>query len=247
MRPLSPHEILKVWEVGLSQSPRDRALTFLAAVIPDKAEDQLANLTIAGRDALLLDLRERMFGQTLTGFAECPRCTERLEFVMTTAEIRGIPRPGPVEKEHLLEVPGEDLKLRFRMPNSLDLAALTACENMQHARSVLLKRCVVEINHSGRPVEVEDLSLDVVDRVAASMAECEPQSEVLLDLHCPACSHRWQMMFDIVAYFWQEISAEARRLMREVHALSSAYGWREEEILSLSHARRQFYLDMVTS
>jgi len=36
-----------------------------------------------------------------------------------------------------------------------------------------------------------------------------------------------------------------RRLLVEVHALASAYGWSEQEILSLSDARRRLYLEMV--
>ncbi|HEX2516118.1 MAG TPA: phage baseplate protein, partial [Chloroflexota bacterium] len=37
----------------------------------------------------------------------------------------------------------------------------------------------------------------------------------------------------------------ARRLLREVHTLARAYGWREAEILALPGRRRQTYLDLV--
>jgi hypothetical protein len=53
------------------------------------------------------------------------------------------------------------------------------------------------------------------------------------------------MMFDIVSFLWTEIAAEAKRLLREVHILASAYGWREADIFSLSPLRRQFYLEAV--
>jgi hypothetical protein len=78
------------------------------------------------------------------------------------------------------------------------------------------------------------------------MAEQDPLAEVLLDLHCPECGHQWQMVFDIVSYFWSELSVRARRLLYDVHALAQAYGWRESDILSMSDTRRQFYLGMVT-
>jgi hypothetical protein len=52
-------------------------------------------------------------------------------------------------------------------------------------------------------------------------------------------------LFDMPAYFWSEIQMGARRLLQEVHALASAYGWRESEILMLSAARRRAYLEMV--
>jgi hypothetical protein len=78
------------------------------------------------------------------------------------------------------------------------------------------------------------------------MAACDPQAEVLLDLNCPACGHGWQALFDVVAFFWAELAAQAKRLLREVHTLARAYGWREADILGMSARRRQFYLEMVT-
>ncbi len=53
-------------------------------------------------------------------------------------------------------------------------------------------------------------------------------------------------MFDVVSFFWSEICVQAKRLLREVHTLARAYGWREADILNMSTARRQFYLEMVT-
>jgi hypothetical protein len=78
------------------------------------------------------------------------------------------------------------------------------------------------------------------------MAECDPQAEVLLDLACPACDHRWPLLFDATAYLWAEIAVHARRLLREVHLLARAYGWREADVLALSAARRSYYLDLVS-
>jgi hypothetical protein len=48
-----------------------------------------------------------------------------------------------------------------------------------------------------------------------------------------------------VTFFWSEISAEARRLLLEVHNLASAYGWSESDILSMSALRRRYYLEMI--
>jgi hypothetical protein len=48
--------------------------------------------------------------------------------------------------------------------------------------------------------------------------------------------------FDIVTFLWREIENLAGHLLRDVHTLASAYGWRESDILALSAARRDFYL-----
>jgi hypothetical protein len=46
-------------------------------------------------------------------------------------------------------------------------------------------------------------------------------------------------------YLWTEVRAAARRLLLEVHALASSYGWREADVLEMSPPRRHAYLSMV--
>ena len=91
-----------------------------------------------------------------------------------------------------------------------------------------------------------DLPAGVAADLSVAMSEHDPQAEVLLDLLCPACEHRWQALFDIVTFFWTELANQAQRLLREVHALARAYGWREADILAMSARRRQFYIEMAT-
>ena len=56
----------------------------------------------------------------------------------------------------------------------------------------------------------------------------------------------WQLTLDIVSFLWSEISSLAKRHLREVHTLAWAYGWSEADILAMSPARRQFYLESVS-
>ena len=77
------------------------------------------------------------------------------------------------------------------------------------------------------------------------MAERDPQSDVRLDLTCPSCGHGWQVWFDIGEFLWHTLTARARRLIGDVHALAFTYKWTEADILSMSEARRRLYLDLV--
>jgi hypothetical protein len=81
----------------------------------------------------------------------------------------------------------------------------------------------------------------VIESLIERIAERD-QAEIRIALTCPDCGYRWNELFDIVSFFWTEIDAWARRLLREVHVLASAYGWNEHDILSLSPVRRQIYL-----
>ena len=141
-------------------------------------------------------------------------------------------------------------ELHFRLPTSLDLAAIAGCSDVAAARILLVRRCVLRVIQDGAEVDVDEcmpaLPEAVIAALAAQMAACDPQAEVEIDLNCTACGHRWSVIFDIVPFLWTEICVQARRLLGEVHTLAWAYGWSEADILSLSATRRQFYLEMVT-
>ena len=60
-----------------------------------------------------------------------------------------------------------------------------------------------------------------------------------------ACGAVWDALFDAGEFLWNEVAACAQRLLRQIHLLARAYGWRESEILSLSPVRREAYLELV--
>ncbi len=241
MRSLTASDILKVWEQGEGQPAIDRALTMLAVACPELARDDLAALSIGQRDARLFDLRDLTFGSQIDGFIACGQCQQRLEFTLDLAALRDRFSTAAASEEFEFETDG--CALRFRLPNSRDLAAVAVCEDVAEARRLLAERCVLQASLDGDVIA--ELSDEAVTRLAERIGECAPEAEVMLDFACPSCGHGWQALFDIAAFFWAEIAAQARRLLREVHLLASAYGWREADILALSARRRQVYLEMI--
>lgn len=246
MHPLSAHNIINIWETTQNQHPLDKALTILAAGKPETKWEQLAALSIGQRDQLLLEIREKTFGPTLAGFAECSKCKEPLEFTTSVNELRIVQGLSSDMNENSLEMVLDKMKLKFRLPNSIDIAAVIDIKDVQTAQYLIVQRCIQGAIFKGKHVNAKELSARAVNKLARRMAECDPQAEILLDLRCPACSHKWQVTFDIVAFFWKEISVYARRLLQEVHALAFAYKWREEDIVSMTPARRQYYLGLLT-
>jgi hypothetical protein len=227
MHALSATELLSVWECGNSQVPVRRALTMLAAASPETSCDSLARLTIGQRDAHLFALREATFGSELTGVTDCPECGEKIELSLNCADLAGkIANKPPAE----VAVESNGRHIRCRLPTSADLLAVSSPQE-------LIERCLLSNgNHSTQ---------DFIGAVGDKMFRADPMADIHLALDCPSCTHRWEAPFDIVAFLWREISAAARRLLREVHMLASAYGWTESEILALSQARRSTYLEMI--
>jgi hypothetical protein len=230
--PLSAAALLEVWDRGLRLHPIDRALRLVAVACPDVPPHDLATMSLGERDSHLLALRESTFGGELPAVADCPGCGERLEFDLPAAGLRaGEPGAAPGEMEH------GGRMLRVRPLNSHDLAAVVGAVSPNEARRVLASRCLLE-------EERVELSDELVEALSVRLADLDPMAETLLNLACPSCGREWQLPFDIGSYLWREISAEAQRLLHEVHALAGAYGWREGDILAMSATRRRAYVEL---
>ena len=249
MRPLNAAELLNVWEYGLNQSNLQRALIIIAAASPELDSHAVANLSIGVRDARLLQLREWMFGAQLLNKAQCPQCGEKVEWQGKTTDLRiqAFAETSSAE-EFSMEVDG--YQLRFRLPTSLDIAAVMALIESDNSDSTigataLLTRCVVSADHTGKVCDPADLSQHVLDVLSQKIEELDPQADIHTVLSCPECSHQWQLQFDIASFLWTEINTWAERTLRSIHSLASAYGWTEREILNLSPIRRQLYLGML--
>lgn len=225
----------------MGKRPIDRALMLLAAACPNSSSDALAGLSISQRDASLLELRICAFGSELDGLVICPRCGDRLEMNLDTSAMRSASTLVPVP-EVALTIQGMELCLR--PPTSDDLRAVADLE-MDAMQKQLVERCLVEARYDNHAVSASQLPPEVLDGVMDGMADADPRLDPQVDIACPVCGHRWQEMFDIVSFFWTEIDAWARRVLSEVHTLAAAYGWKESDILALSPARRQLYLEMV--
>jgi hypothetical protein len=247
MHPLSSTQILEIWERGQGRHDNERALTLLCAAYPNRAVQQLATLTVGQRDAHLLALRELTFGSQLNCLTECPKCAERLEFALNVTDIQMV-KPTELKDIHVQDyfLTVDEFELRFRLPTSWDLIALARIKDATAMSTELLRRCLLQVSYRGMPVDVSALPTEAIAQLSEKMVEADPQAEVFLALDCPSCGYSWQALFDIVSFFWTELTIRAKHLLRDVHILARFYGWREADILAMSPVRRQFYLDSVS-
>jgi hypothetical protein len=243
MASLSASELLGLWECGHGLRPAGRALSLISAARPEDSAAEAAELSVGGRDAELIAIRERAFGSRLVGVTSCRRCGERLELDVDTNQIRMTPTRAPAAE---LVVTVDDAEVRFRVPSAADLLEIEELDDVAAARAALLARCVRTACERGRSVRVGELRKRVLAAVAERMAEADPQADVRLAVRCPACGAESEEMLDIGSFFWSELESWARRLLRDVHELARAYGWTEEEVLRLSSHRRAAYLELVS-
>jgi len=245
MPALHPENALRIWEETRLAHPIHRALALLDAAWPEIGTEAWAGAPIGRRDACLIHLCDALFGRKFDTTAACPRCGERVEATFAAADtgIGPLDLPGGIEAYQLREG-GYDLE--YRLPDSDDLLSVAeAAREGVPAPLALAERCLHWAMHLDRSVRPADLPETVVARLAEAMAEHDPAAELRVGLACPACEHAWSVVFDIVAYISAELDDWAQFLLADIHALALAYGWSEREILALSPARRQLYIEMV--
>lgn len=202
-------------------------------------EEEARSLTAGDREALLLAVRRATLGERLPCVLDCPSpdCGERLEVELCVEELL-VDQPTAAAAVHEVTVRGR--LLRFRLPTGADQerAAATALHDVDAAVRELLCACVEGLS-------ADDAGAALADELGTRMEELDPQAELTLAMTCPECERAGTVAFDAVTYLLAELGARARRLEQEVHALATAYGWSEREIVALGHERRRRYLDHI--
>lgn len=239
MRVPGAAEMLNMWERGVGKSSIERSMDLLS--LSSIGEDP-GVLSIGRRDVHLFWLRERLFGARLSSIADCPSCRERVEWAGDVGDLVITGEEKDLVAAHVFMLHVEPYTLRCRLPNSYDLLKANA-ERSGPER--LLRDCILEVRKGAEHCNAIDLPEEILDRLDLRMAEEDPQADVSMLLSCPKCSHRWEMSFDICSYLWMEIDNWARRILREVAVLASAFGWSESDILNMSPRRRRMYLEMI--
>src|SRR5260221_6945157 len=236
---IGAEELLRAWERGDGQASYQRMLAMLEMSPPVPRDP--GTLTVGARDAALLALRRRLFGDHFLSVTHCAACQQAIELTFHADDVAA-PR-GSGETEQALTL--DHFAVTFRLPNVIDLAAAERTGDLAPGRGGLLPRCVSSATREGEELDPAALPPAVRPAIGERMAGADPQADVRLDLACPACGHAWREPFDVASFLWMEIQSSARHLLSDVHAIAAAYGWSERSILAMSPARRNAYLEMV--
>jgi hypothetical protein len=257
LRPVNgrDEEILRDAVGRLSPAERTTLLLSLCLIrLGPKTEiqaDDVRSLTAGDRDALLLHLRRLTFGNKAMTTVSCPHegCGERLDLDLAMDRLL-VPPMEHAARDHQTTICGNGAtyKVTFRLPTGADQeeAAHLALRNPKAASTQMLERCVRRIEKGKRALRVHgNLPQALLDELPKRMAELDPQAEILLTMTCPACEKGFIVNFDVTDYFFREWMSHSEQLYREVHLLALHYHWSEEEILSLSYAKRMKYLGLL--
>ena len=236
MQSLSQADCLALWESGRALHPLDRGLLAVHAAFPESRTESIPDWPLGRRNRALAELHCASFDRWLRGWTACEQCAERLEFQVDGQALMA-------SGEERACVPIAYAGSEFRLPTSRDLAAIAEESDPSAAALRLLRQCRIASNSS--EASDEGWSEAELEVIGERMAAADPLAEILLHFDCPVCGCAFDESLDLTAFLWAEMESRAKRLLLDVHELATAYGWSEAEILSLSAARRNAYLEMV--
>lgn len=207
--------------------------------------DEVAKLSIGERDTRLIQLREWMFGSSLKNMVDCPVCSQRVEWETSIEDLKLPPAHNhETAKVFVLEV--DEFNIRFRLPNSIDIASVIANSDKPDPAK-LLTSCILKAQHNQEDYDINDLPDSVLEALGERIEKLDSRADICMMLSCPDCSHSWEARFDIASYLWAEINSWAKRTLRDVFILARTFGWSENEILNMNPVRRHLYLEMVNT
>ena len=195
--------------------------------------EMIGKLLVGDRDYLILQLRRMTLGDRFAAVFSCPACKRAMDVEFLAQDILVEPR---TQNASTYTWRGAQRVVEYRLPNGADQEAVADLLPGE-AVEALLERCLID----GAPLSVEER-----EAVIADMDARAPQIDLELELSCPECGHSFTTPFDCTSFFFSEIRAQSRHLMREVHYLALHYHWSESEILNLQRDRRRGYLALLS-
>jgi hypothetical protein len=238
MRALTGELLLSAWDRGTAEHDINRALTMLAFAMPETSREELAELSIAERNALLLQLRAITFGPVLNGYATCSACAAPLEFALPVDSLLAYEQQLPAAPREWSE---DAQTFHLRPVNSNALLAALSASDAEQAEERLLSCCLTISGLHQASVEFSPAS------VREKFEQVNASAEIVCTLDCPACAKRETLDLDIVRFLWTEVRRAALRLLCEIHELACAYGWSERAIVTMSPSRRNAYREMLNA
>jgi hypothetical protein len=233
--------LLALWESALGQPALARDNALLQASFADATPAR----ALGERNAQLLGLHRRWFGDELELLSHCPACGSAAQF---SAECSVLAARSPAEAmapRHRLDALGHTIE--FRLPDPADIAVAAHAPDDDAFVRELLARCVLDCTRDGAPVPLHEMPAPLLDALSQRMESLDPAANVVFDLACPQCGTRWEARLDVGQLLWQKLQAAAERVLLDVDALARAYGWSEPEVLRLSPTRRGTYLQLASA
>ncbi|MCP5086610.1 MAG: hypothetical protein GY952_07410 [Rhodobacteraceae bacterium] len=168
--------------------------------------------------------------------ASCQECGQSFDLPLSLADA---PR-SPAGRGYPTAQIETSLGLRtFEVPNGLHEEKLARSEGGDPSRQ-LLGLCGLS-DHAFQ--EALQFSAVDVEQIDAGLDAIAPDVASELNTQCPSCQANTSAVIDPLEFSFPEPAS----LIRETHAIASAYGWEEATIMTLPSQRRRQYANLIAA
>jgi hypothetical protein len=231
-------------DLDFSGSDRLDLVTRVLAACSAQAIDArgLWSLTLAERiGALVHIVVQTEGGDSIALMLRCPHCAEALEFAVPGAVLLEEAQRSRAEPD--IEVALDASRsLRLRRPTGADQRAWRAAayRSEEEAAEAILRSLVVSAGAARAALFAGDLQ-----HVSDAMEAFDPLASFQVTTICPSCAAEATVPVDLEAILLMRLRAHQNQLLAQVHRLAAAYGWTEEQVLTIPAHRREQYLLLV--
>ena len=212
--------------------------------------DGWEQLSVSDRDVAVAQLQAHYFGPQIESRALCQHCCGMFEFGFSLPDlVASVLKRADEERRELGIAPSaaegcfERGELRFRVPTLSDEQALLGLAPEAHGAE-LRRRCLALNGASADLSPTSDVAEEELQR---SVDVVSPLISAPLELCCALCGVVQDVEFDVVAFFLLSLLRERPLLIREIHAVATAYRWHCSDILALPRSQRRAHVELIES
>jgi hypothetical protein len=239
-------------------SPAARTTELLArcvsriGALTSVGSDDIRQLTVGDREALLLHLYRLAFGEAVPCVIDCPvtDCGERLETELHVADLlveATVPACAQwVQKQ--VTADGASIGVRVRAASGADQerAVGIAKQGIDPAIIDVLDHCV-EFGSISDKVEWSKATPALLESLSDALEALDPQAQLELSMICPACATHFVVVFDTPSYLFTRLAGSVHRLHQDIHLLALHYHWTERDIISMTTRSRGRYVEALVA
>lgn len=230
--------ILNIWDSCVDKNQAFKGVALASLALNEKNHSNISDWSIEKRDVALFHVRKTLFGNKFSNIAHCPQCNQTVEWDLYLQQM-GI--PNLIDIPDNLEIPIKiaDYNLMVRLPNSNDL--------FSNNKDKIIENCILNFKEYNEQLIDQKIPDILVNQISSKYDEICKASNITYHLNCVECEHKWQVIFDIVAYLWKEIDQWAKSFLGQIYMLAKTFGWSETDIINMSDNRRNYYLNLLNS
>jgi hypothetical protein len=276
VRPMTGHDEQFLLDLPAEMPLHLKVIAFLERVVAldglSNTGDALKQMSIGDRVSLMLHARRLVLGDRIRCTVGCTACGRAMSADLSVSALHMQKTQAVPPQEHYdVEAFGFRLQVRPLTGADQDTLLLAASAHAEASSAVaakdvqggapsahqpdahalkqsLARSCIVHAEppipsgSSGAPVPEP-----LLEAIGARLGEVDPLSDIVLALSCPECGHAFRASFPAESFVFRELAANVDQLERDVHWLAFNYHWGEQEILSLSTAKRKRYVELVNA